>query len=331
MPDPSAPPQPPTLAQTPRKKRSRFWLFAPYVALLVAVLAWSAVWQVEKLRLEQVLTKRVAELQQQGDTVTWSSVKVSGYPFRLHVQLIGPRFEDSAGWGLSAPRLMAQAMAYAPGSWVFVAPDGLILTRPGKGAVVVSGKSLRASVGGLGSDRPRFSFEGVGLSLVPAPGAMPPSFGAMDRLELHLQPGPDDQAALLVRLDNAALRPEVGLAKLASGKPFNLLWDARLTRLSMLRGSNWPGALQTWRNAGGLMTVANAELGLGGLKLKGEGGPLTVDTDGRLSGQLPLKLDAGGKNGLMSALGLLGPVPLNFKDGRASIGPAPVGAALKIG
>jgi hypothetical protein len=55
-----------------------------------------------------------------------------------------------------------------------------------------------------------------------------------------------------------------------------------------------------------------------------------VDTDGRLSGQLALKVQGVGE-ALMSALGLAGPVPLSFKDGRAAIGPVSVGQALKIG
>ena len=78
------------------------------------------------------------------------------------------------------------------------------------------------------------------------------------------------------------------------------------------------------------MTVANAELRLNGQKLTGQGGPLVVDTDGRLSGQVNMKVEGLGQS-LMSALGLLGPVPLVFKDGRATIGQAPIGAALKIG
>ena len=329
MPDPSAQPQP----QSPPKKPRRFWLFAPYVALLVLVLVWSAVWQVEKWRLEHDLPKRAEALQKQGYVAQWSSLKVGGYPFRLHLTLTGPRFADSAGWGLSGTRLEAQAMAYAPDTWVLAAPQGLIVSRPGKGDVAVSGKAIRGSIGGVGSARPRFSFEGDALTLAPAQGAAPPSFAAIDKLELHLQPGPDDQAALLVRLDGGQLRPEAGLAKMASGKPFSLLWDARLTRRSMLRGSNWPGALQAWRNAGGSSTVADAQLGIGGLTLKGQGGPLSVDPDGRLKGELPLKLDTGqGSNSaLLQALGLLGPVALRFQDGRASIGPIPVGAALKIG
>ena len=108
-----------------------------------------------------------------GSTVQWSSLKIDGYPFRLRVTVIGPQLGDSAGWGLSATRLEARAYAYAPDSWIFAAPEGLIVTRPGQGQITVSGKAIRASVGGLGSAQPRFSFEGDALTLTPAPGASP--------------------------------------------------------------------------------------------------------------------------------------------------------------
>ena len=308
-------------------------MFAPYVALLVVALVWSAFWMVEKWRVEHDLPKRVAEIQKQGYVAQWSSMKVGGYPFRLHVTLVGPKFADTAGWGLSATRIEARAWAYAPDSWVMAAPEGLIFSRPGKGDIAVTGKTIRASVAGLGSAQPRLAFEGDTLTLAPAQGATAPAFGAIDKLELDLQPGPNDQAAYFVRIDGGVVRPEAGIAKLASGKPFSLKWDARLTRLSALRGSNWPGALQAWRNAGGSSTVADATLGIGGLTLKGQGGPLSVDPDGRMKGELPLKLDAGQapNQALLQMLGLLGPVALRFQDGHASIGPIPVGAALKIG
>jgi hypothetical protein len=329
MPDPLAAPQP----KRPKDRPRRFWLFAPYVAVLVAALAWSGFWWAESGRLQRAILDQAKALQQQGAVAQWSSLKVDGYPFRLRVTMIGPKLADSAGWGLSATRLEAMALAYAPDRWVFAAPQGLILSRPGKGDVSVSGKAIRASISAIGSAQPRFAFEGDSLSLAPGQGAQAPALATIDRLELDMQPGPNDQAAFLVRLDGGTLRPEAGLARMAAGKPFSLLWDARLTRLSALRGSNWPGALQAWRDAGGSVTVANAKLGVGGLTLQGQGGPLSVDPDGRLKGELPLKLDTGqiANSALIGALGLLGPVPLRFQDGRASIGPIPVGAALKVG
>ena len=62
MPEPSAPPQP----QTPRKRPSRFWLFAPYVALLIVALAWSAYWWAASARLQHVVEKCAAGMQKQG-------------------------------------------------------------------------------------------------------------------------------------------------------------------------------------------------------------------------------------------------------------------------
>ena len=177
MPDPSAPPQP----QTPHKKHSRFWLFAPYVALLVVALAWSGFWMVEKWRVEHDLPKRVAEIQKQGYVAQWSSMKVGGYPFRLHVTLVGPKFADTAGWGLSATRIEARAWAYAPDSWVMAAPEGLVFSRPGKGDVAVSGKAIRASVAALGTAQPRLAFEGDKLTLAPAQGATAPGPGSACR------------------------------------------------------------------------------------------------------------------------------------------------------
>jgi hypothetical protein len=325
MPDPSAPSQP--------KRPRRFWLFAPYVALLIAALAWSGFWWAESGRVQRKVEDQAKALQMQGYVAQWSSIKVDGYPFRLRLTLIGPKLADSAGWGLSATRLEAQAMAYAPDTWVLAAPQGLIFSRAGKGDIAVSGKAIRASVAALGTAQPRLAFEGDALTLTPAQGATPPAFAAIDRLELDLRPAPSDEALFYVKLDGGVVRPEAGIAKLASGKPFSLLWDARLTRRSALRGPNWPGAVQAWRNAGGSVTVAGAALGIGGLNFKGQGGPLTVDPDGRLKGELPLKLDPGQapNQALMQALGLLGPVLLGFKDGQATIGPIPVGASLKVG
>ena len=92
MPDPSASPQ-------PQKKPKRFWLFAPYVALLIAILAWTAVWWVERMRLEHAFLQKAAELEKQGYTAHWASLKIDGWPFRLHVTLTAPQPALSPAWG----------------------------------------------------------------------------------------------------------------------------------------------------------------------------------------------------------------------------------------
>jgi hypothetical protein len=330
MPEPLSPPQ----ALPPQSGRPRrFWLFAPYAALLVAVLGWTGVWWAEKSRVEQTLRDQAAALTARGYAAAFTVAGVDGWPFRLHLTLLAPRFGEPSGWSVSAPRLEAEAAAYDPGRWTLIAPDGLVLTRPGKGPLNVSGRAIRASAGGLGSGAPRFSFEGLDLTLTPAPGGQPAAFTTAGRVEAHLQPGPEDQGALLIRVERAALRSDSTLGRLAPGQPFGLVWDSRLSHLSALRGESWPAAIQAWIAAGGFMRVAQGEISLGGLQLQGAGGPLVVDANGRLSGSLPLTLQ-GAQAPNPGALGVLsqtGPIPLRFQGGRATIGPFPIGPALKVG
>ena len=324
MPEPVSPAQP--------KRPRRFWLFAPYAAVLIALIAWTGVWWAEKITLEKVLAQQAAALTARGYAASYTVSGIDGWPFRLHVTLLAPRFGEPSGWSVAAPRLEAMAAAYDPGRWTLVAPDGLVLTRPGKGPLNVSGRAIRASAGGLTSSTPRFSFEGLDLALAPAPGGQPAAFTTAGRIEAHLQPGPDDQAALLIRVEGAALRPDSALGRLAPGQAFGLVWDSRLSHLSALRGRTWPSAVQAWVQAGGAMTVADGKMSLGDLVLQGSGGPLGADADGRLSGALPLRVQGGKASGLgAAALLLTGPVDLTFRGGRAAIGPFPIGPALKVG
>ena len=329
MPEPSQSRQP----QTPR----RFWLWAPYVAVAVALVAWSGVWWMETLRLRRTLTDQAALWQSQGYAMAWDSLRIDGWPFRLHITLAGFKAGEPSGWALTAPSLEAVSLPYAPDHWVMAAPQGLVVTRPGKGALNVSGQSIRASVVGLGGGAPRLSFEGLNLSLAPAPGAQAGAFSAADRLELHLQPGPDDQAALLVRLDKARLDPAANLARLAP--TVDLVWDARLSRVSALKGRDWTSAVRAWTTAGGTMTVADAALTLDHVALQGSGGPLSVGDDGRLRGTVGLKVTKGGGLSLgglrlggvnVGGLAFTGGMPLQFQDGRAGLGAFPIGPAFKV-
>ena len=284
MPEPSASPQP----ARPR----RFWLWAPYVVVLAALIAWTVVWWAMSLRLQSELDAQAKNLRAHGYAASWTDLKVDGWPFRMDLTLTQPRFGEPSGWAVAAPMLKGETAPYAPDHWIFAAPQGLTLTRPGKGPLTVSGRAIRASVGGLGSPRPRFSFEALDLALSPAPGGQPAAFSSADRLELHLQPGPDDQAALLIRIEDAKLAPSANLARIAP--TLDLTWDSRLSHLSALHGKDWPAAVQAWTAAGGAMSVAAAKLSLGGLSLEGSGGTLTVGDDGRLRGVASLTVAKGG-------------------------------------
>jgi hypothetical protein len=329
MPEPSALPQP----ARPR----RFWLWAPYVLVLAALIAWTGVWWTMNLRVRSQLNVRAAALRAHGYQASWTGLKIDGWPFRLDVTLTEPRLADPSGWGVAAPILKSEVLPYAPDHWILAATEGLTLTRPGKGPLAVSGRAIRASVSGLGGARPRFSFEALDLSLAPAPGGQPAAFSSADKLEAHLQPGPDDQAALLIRIEDARLERLAALARLAP--TLNLTWDARLSHLSALHGADWPSAVRAWTAAGGAMSVADAKIALGGLTLQGSGGVLTVGDDGRLSGAAPMSVGKGGGVSLggihlggisIGGLSFSGSMPLTFEGGRVAFGAFPLGPALKI-
>lgn len=319
MPEPADPSKP------PHRRVSRFWLVAPFVLTALLALAGSVGWWVERIRLETRLDQTTKALKVQGVDISWTKREVSGFPFRLDVTLVGPRIADRSGWALSAPQVVGEAFAYDPGHWIFGAPSGVTLMRPGKGALDVTGQALRISVSHLGSPAPRWSFQGLKLTFSPRPGAAPAMLAGADLLEAHLQPGPDDQAALLIRLDAGRSAGSGGLN--GPGEVLALTWDSRLSHMSALAGSDWPGAVKHWSAAGGTMSVSQAKLTLGAIQLETRPATLTVGADGRLQGVMPLALSQG-----RAARTLLGTAPLSltFQNGAARLGPLVLGPAFRV-
>ncbi|HUO22118.1 MAG TPA: DUF2125 domain-containing protein [Caulobacteraceae bacterium] len=296
----------------PRKRPRRLWLFLPYIAIAVLAVVGAAGWLVEKSALERHLEAKAAALREQGYTVAWASERVDGFPFRLDLTLDQPRIADRAGWALALPQLKGEAYAYLPGNWVFVAPQGLTLTRPGKGDLGIAGQTIRASAVGIGhAGLPRLSLQGTKLTFSPAPGAAPAPIASADLLEMHLQPGPDDQAAFLLKINGG--RSPVG------GGDLEITWDSRLTQLSQVVGPDWPSAVRHWIGAGGVLSVAQADLDLGGLKMSAKPTPLTVGQDGALQGALPVSM-AGGKS----------QATLTFRDDQTALGPLVIGPAPRV-
>jgi len=291
----------------------------------VLAVAGAAGWFVARINLARQMDRTVQSLHAHGVEVSWSRRRVTGFPFRLDVAFDTLRIADHAGWVLTAPELKGEAFAYNPGHWIVAAPAGMALTRPGRGVLDVTGQAIRASVSGLGSAAPRYSFQGLKLTFSPEPGAALPSLGAADLLEVHLQPGPDDQAALLIRLN--AGRPPLSVAANGPDQILGLTWDSRLSHLSALSGADWPSAVKHWTEAGGVMSLVDAQLSLGAVQLNAQPATLTVGADGRLRGVVPLSLSQG-----RAAKRLLGaaPLTLTFQDGATRLGPLPLGPAFQV-
>ena len=336
---------------TPRKPR-RLGLYLPFVALALAVAAWSGFWVWARGQAQTRMDAAVQAMNQAGWQLTWKERRVGGYPFRMDITLTDVRVREPSGWGLEAPRIEGEAFMHAITHWLIAAPDGLTFVRPQGGAVAVNGRLIRASLTHLQSDPPSFSFEGVKLTFAPAPGAQPFALSSADRVEFHLRAGPDDEGGVFARLDNGKARLSGLFARVAGDKPISIVWNSTLSKMSAFAGPDWPQAVRHWVDAGGSMTVRQASVTAGEALLSSKSGSLDVDRDGRLRGvldvslrQAPRALDAMGAEGVIApeaaqaasavaearqGTGGVAQATLHFQAGRTTLGPVALGPAPKI-
>jgi len=116
-----------------------------------------------------------------------------------------------------------------------------------------------------------------------------------------------------------------------------------------LAGRNWPVAAHAWSEAGGALRIRQLRIHPGDADLEARSGDLTVGPDGRLRGEVPVRLvqaqralTAMAQVGsiapetarvaavTLTAAGSPTPVNVDFLAGRATLGPVALGAAPKV-
>ena len=336
----------------PVGKPSRFWLFAPFVVLLIAAALWSGYWLWLQGQTVRQLDAASAQFRTAGYELAWRERRVGGYPFRLDVTLSDARLADPSGWVLEIPKFEAEAFAFSPDHWVMAAPAGLTFFRPVGGGVTVIGKTLRASLNNLKSTPPSFSLEGSDLIFTPSPGAKPFALARAQHLEFHLRPGPDDQGAMLFKILGGQAAPDGFLGRVAENKPMSIIWDSLFTKAGKFRGQTWVAAARAWSEQGGTLIVRQAGLTAGSASLGAQSGTLGADTEGLLTGSLkmtargaPEVLNALAEEGLISplaamsanavAIANLAPghtanLTVTFQAGRITLGPVALGPAPRV-
>ena len=343
VPDPTAP-----------RKPSRLRLYIVFGLFLVLVVGWSAAWIWARGETQARMDAGAEMLRRAGYEVGWKARTVGGYPFRLNVTLTEARIRDRSGWALEAPKLEGQAFMHAPTTWVLAAQDGLTFTRPVGGPVAVKGKLIRASLSHLTNTPPNLSFEGVELTFTPAPGANPFSLQTAERVEFHLRQAPSevgDEAGVWLSVKNGKAQLSGLLGRIAGDKPISVEWDGRVSKVSAVRGADWPSAVRAWSQAGGRMSVKRGGLTAGDALIGVNSGSLGVGTDGRANGVLDVSLRQAPR--ALSALGQTGTIPadraeaaaavalaretgdlaratLNFEAGQTTLGPVAIAPAPKV-
>ncbi|HEY2358479.1 MAG TPA: DUF2125 domain-containing protein [Phenylobacterium sp.] len=337
---------------SPPRKSRRLGLWLPFVALGLAVVAWSVGWWWARGQAEARMDTAVQALNKAGWQLTWKERRIGGYPFRMDVTLTDARVREPSGWALEAPRIEAEAFMHAITHWLIAAPDGLTFVRPVGGPVAVKGDLIRASLSHFDARPPSFSFEGVKLTFTPQTGAQPFALSAADRFEFHLRAGPDDEGGVFMNLENGKARLSGLFGRVAGEKPISIVWNSTLSKMSAFTGPDWAAAVRHWVDAGGRMTVRQAGITAGDAVIGSNAGTLGVGRDGRLSGlldvtlrQAPRALGALGDEGIIEQGAAQAATAvtearrgteeaaratINFQAGRTTLGPVALGPAPRV-
>lgn len=340
-------PRPQPAAPKAGKARPRLGLYAPFAALAVAILAWSLGWFWLRDEVYRRMDAAARSWEDAGYRIDWATRSVSGYPFRLDVDLTGARLRETSGWALAAARLKAEAFVFAPDHWVVVAPAGVVLARRVGGPLVVGARVLRASLSEGAAHPPRLSVEGLDLIFTAPSWAEPFGLASARELHLHARAGPRDQGAAYAELDGARTSGPGPLADIAGGAPLTLVADGVFSHAGALGGRGFAGALRAWTAAGGSIDIRRLSVDAGKTELDSRAGSLAIGADGRLAGVIDLTILGGPR--LISTLGEHNSVPaeaatvvlsssgigpaavtLNFQAGQTTLGPVALGPSPRI-
>lgn len=316
---------------------------------LLVVLAfggWSGYWLYAANQVETVIGSWIERQRAAGAEISHAGLKVSGYPFRIRVDLEGPRMALPAN--PAQPRWRAERLSAISHPWT---PQHIIVDLSGWHALdaVLDGTqrswrldSPNALASWSGEASGRLQRLSVDLQEVKLQEDGSERLKAL-RLQLHVRPqqqaeqdgfdlAMDTEQAVLSWPLPPAFGPEVARARAQISINGALPWTLPP-----------PQALATWRDQGGTIDVRALSLEWGRLNMTGEG-TVALDDAMRPMGALTAKLSGyevllqaarddgqitpGAANAAKAVLGLLAAanggmlsVPVRLQDGEAFLGP----------
>ena len=345
------------MSQTPAR-HSRRGLVIPFAIVGVLLAAWTVWWFYLADQVETRLAAQTESLRQAGWQVNHEPVSVGGWPFRTRVAFPAADIVAPSGHGVAASELVAEANAWNPGRWVVLAPDGLILTRAGKGQVAVEGEALRMSISHLRDRFPDLRVELARPTFTPVAGADPFPLASAERIELYTRPhltdgeAATDEMDVLFRLIDGRGRAGGPVEGATREGELSAEVEATIEKASRLRGVDSAGIFASWTEAGGRFTQVKGRLQAGESSARIESDALWARPDGRLEGRLALTAErpgeaiaglAGSREGAVNrvgaagaaaAAGVQGERPMDlvllFNDGRTWLGPFALAPAPKL-
>jgi hypothetical protein len=277
-------------------RRSRFWLYTPFLLLLLAAIAWSAAWFVIRNRAGEALDAWLQAEARGGRQWTCQDRRIGGYPFRIEIACNALDLKQGAVTA-SFGRVEAVAQIYQPRR-VIAEIEGPLRATDGRVNLQGQWDLLQASIhlrpGGLqrasvAARAPRVTLAGLTPNEIATSG---------QSLELHLRPNPSraaerayDGAFSIRQARVPALDNLVGGAE-----PTDLDGDLTLTQAEGFRGRPAAVELERWRTAGGQIDILMLSVAKGPRRMEAKGN-LRLDEAHRPVGQL--NAAAAGLDGLI--------------------------------
>jgi hypothetical protein len=240
------------------------------VVLLVLVGAYGAFWFVAAGRIEDGVVAQSASLRRQNLDLSWSAIRVGGFPFAFDVRLSNARLRGTAttpGAELRAPVLSAGARPWNFRDWRLSAPGGLsaaagaeplprLNAHTATGAVAVGGKgdiAVWLTLAEVNTELPEHVSADLAHLWTIIPGRQP-------------QDHTDRAVALAADLHGVTLPLTPAPFK---GVVDDLAFGA--TVLGAFPAAPLRQAATTWRDSGGTIELDRFALRWGGLAVSGSG------------------------------------------------------------
>lgn len=278
-------------AATVARRRSRFWLYAPYVLLALLAAGWSGVWIFARAKVDAGLDAGIAREARAGRSWTCQDRSIGGFPFRIELRCAGLTLV-STRWGdevkISTGPALAVGQVASPGHIILQMTGPLVATLPEGRRAEAGWKLFEASLRLSGLAFERFSLALAEPAVkVFVPGQAAAETWRADTLEAHLRPDPQrfasEETVELALTAKGGVLPALD-ALLGGAETADLELQASLSRsLQFRRGFN-PDALEGWRRAGGALGITRLALNKGPARLEATG-RIGLDEGHRPSGQ----------------------------------------------
>jgi hypothetical protein len=275
----------------PVRRRS---LYLPFLLVAMALAAWTVWWFILADQIEKQSDRVAAQMRTAGYKVSFAERSITGWPFRAFVQFRDVQIIAPSGHGFSAPRLAAEAEAYAIDKWVIAAPEGLVLSRGFKGKTRVEAFAIRGSVSAGGSV-PNVAIELRKPVFTALPESEPFPLASAELIDFYVRPkaGAQGDGDFLFRIKEGRGSPEGVVSWIAGGGSLSAQVAGSVLQLDALRGAGWGQAVKNWSAKGGAITAVKGEAKAGEVVANAASGALKVGADGRLLGDVALELDGG--------------------------------------